>query len=94
MSFPELFPKTDEGFYHLTPDGWERRDAEPFPAGRLETWRFHTEVPSDAAKQQVHLERLWEAPDLTPEQRAHLRRRFGYPIQPAHDLHLTIDCRD
>ena len=53
MSLPELFPKTDEGFYHLTPDGWERRDAEPFPAGRLETWRFHAEVPSDAAKQQA-----------------------------------------
>ena len=31
---------SDEGAFHLTPAGWLRVDEEPFPADRIETWRY------------------------------------------------------
>lgn len=88
------FPKAEEGYYHLTAAGWQRKDTAPFPADRIETWHFLSKIPSDAAKQQVHLERLWGSRDFPPQQCDQLRAHFGYPIQASHDIHLTIDCRD
>ena len=88
------YPKLDEGFFHLTATGWQRKDTSLFPADRVETWRFHSETPADAAKQQVHLERLWTSHHLAPKQRDQIRARFGYPFRASHDVHLTIDWRD
>lgn len=98
MEFPAAtqttYPKVDEGFYHLTATGWQRRDIQPFPADRIETWRFRSETPADDAKQRVHLERLWISHHITASERDQIRARFGYPFWASHDLHLTIDCRD
>ena len=84
----------DTGYYHLTPDGWRRKDFEPYPANRVETWRYESETPSDAAKEQIHLVRLWSSTGASTAQRAQLRAKFGVPIEIAHDRHITIDCRD
>jgi hypothetical protein len=88
------YPKVDEGFFHLTATGWRRQDTSPFPADRIETWRFRSETPADDAKQQVHLERLWICHHTPAEERDQIRAHFGYPFRASHDLHLTIDCRD
>lgn len=88
------FPKSEEGFYHLTPAGWQRKDHLPFPADRLETWRFQSETLAEDAKEMVHLTRLWTSHASTPEQRDQLRARFGNPVRATPELHLTIDCRD
>jgi hypothetical protein len=84
----------DTGYYHLTPDGWARKDNEPFPANRLETWQYESATPSDAAKEQVHFVRLWASANAPAERRARLRAKFGVPIEIGHDRHITIDCRD
>ena len=84
----------DMGYFHLTPEGWERKDSEPFPSNRVETWRYKSETPSDAAKEQVRLERLWSSSAASTAQRANLRAKFGVPIEIVHDRHITIDCRD
>lgn len=31
---------SDDGYFHLTPDGWKRQDEEPFPENRVETWQY------------------------------------------------------
>ena len=82
------------GYYHLTPEGWRRKDFEPFPANRVETWQYVSETPSDAAKEQVHLVRLWSSANASVTQRALLRAKFGVPIEIGRDRHITIDCRD
>lgn len=84
----------DMGYFHLTPEGWKRKDCEPFPANRVETWQYDSETPSNAAKEQVHLIRLWSSPNMPTSQRARLRAKFGVPIEIVHDRHITIDCRD
>ena len=88
------YPVADEGFYHLTTTGWQRKDHRPFPAGRIETWRFESEKPANEVKEQVHLTRLWASTDLTPQQRDLFRVRFGYPVRAARGVHLIIDCRN
>lgn len=85
---------SDSGLFHLTRSGWSRQDVEPFPPGRVETWQYEAEHPSDAAKEQVHLVRLWSSAGTPAQERAQLRARFGYPVEIAHDRHVTIDCRD
>jgi hypothetical protein len=84
---------SDNGLFHLTRSGWSRRDVEPFPPGRLETWQYESEKPSDAAKQQIHLVRLWSSAGTSAQERAQLRAKFGYPVTIAQDRHITIDCR-
>jgi hypothetical protein len=37
------FPKIEHGFFHLTPEGWIRKDYHPFPGDRLETWAYEME---------------------------------------------------
>jgi hypothetical protein len=46
-------PERDSGDFHLTAKGWIRKNTEPFPADRLETWRYEMVQPSGDAKAQV-----------------------------------------
>lgn len=55
------YPIQDNGLYHLTPAGWVRQDNAPFPTDRLETWSYQAECPSDDAKEQICLRRIWKA---------------------------------
>lgn len=84
----------DAGYFHLTQHGWKREDVEPFPQDRLETWQYESETPSEAAKEQIHLVRLWSSDSLSAAQRAQLRSKFGYPVSLSQGRHITIDCRD
>jgi hypothetical protein len=49
------FPKNDFGYFHLTTKGWIRKDSEPFPDDRVETWSYDMEWPTGADKEQVRL---------------------------------------
>ena len=86
------YPKSESGYFHLTPDGWMRKDDKPFPENRLETWRYDMECATDADKEQVHLARVWVS-DTPSAQLDATRKRFGDAIPPAHDRHIVIDCR-
>jgi hypothetical protein len=50
--------KIERGFYHLTPNGWARRDHQPFPKDRVETWAYEMECPAEDAKERVRLTRM------------------------------------
>ncbi|HWB54375.1 MAG TPA: hypothetical protein VG722_09280 [Tepidisphaeraceae bacterium] len=89
-SVTKTFPKTDSGYFHLTEDGWVRKDDRPFPANRLETWRYEMECESEADKEKVHLTRIWSG--TAPERADRLRQRYGEAIPPSHERHITVDC--
>ena len=87
------FPKTESGYFHLTPNGWVRKDMEPFPADRCETWRYEMEWPAEDAKEQVTLTKLWvsrKSPGSTNEA---LHARFGNPVSPNLKRNIMLECR-
>jgi hypothetical protein len=83
----------DEGYYHLGPQGWCRKDAPPFPENRVETWRFELEQPSSHAKQQIHLTRIWVAQNAPEAARQALHLRFGEAVVPATEKSIIVQCR-
>lgn len=88
----ERYPISDEGYFHLTENGWLRQDMEPFPTTRLETWHYETTTPSSAHKELVHLTRIWIAPGPEAEIAA-IRHRYGDAVEPSPNRHIVLDCR-
>jgi len=86
------FPRTDRGYFHLTPHGWMRQDLPPFPADRAETWRYELECPAPDAKERVCLTKIWSRPDLSAEGLAALQSRYGEPLLPTPDRNVTLEC--
>jgi len=82
----------DFGFYHLTSKGWSRKDSEPFPDDRYETWQYEEERPASDAKDRIHLTRVWRRPGTTTAELEKLHVRFGEAVTPDADRHLTLDC--
>ena len=83
----------DSGFFHLTAGGWVRKDFEPFPKDRVETWEYHMERPHHDTKERAHLTRIWISAVTPNAQLQDLRKRFGDALTPSADRHLTMDCR-
>ncbi len=83
----------EEGFYHLTPEGWLRTDAEHCPNDRIETWKFESETPSPTAKTNIHLTRVWVSPATDRKARMALHFRFGEPIEADVDRNIVLGCR-
>lgn len=88
----EAFPKTEHGFFHLTPVGWVRRDVEPFPQDRVETWAYEMQCPAEDAKEQVSLTRTWVKPGLPPDSCAAFHACFGEPVQPNLERNVLLEC--
>jgi hypothetical protein len=86
--------KCDRGDYHLTAKGWIRKDTEPYPADRLETWRYEMVQPAADAKAQVRLTRIWARADLSETQSTALHARFGEAVLPSPERHVILDCRN
>jgi hypothetical protein len=84
------FPEADSGYFHLTDDGWIRKDHHPFPSDRLETWSYEMESGSDVDKEIVHLTRVWSANEQKHADL--LRERYGDAITPSHERHIILDC--
>jgi hypothetical protein len=85
--------QSDEGYFHLTPDGWVRIDRKPYPANRVETWKYQMEKPALDAKARVRLSRLWVLPAANEASRDALRVRFGDAVMPNPDRNVELDCR-
>jgi hypothetical protein len=83
----------DEGYFHLSPRGWCRKDKQPFPWDRFETWHYEMDRPSAVAKQQVHLTRIWIRRDVPESERRTLRGRFGEAVAPEVDKSILVQCR-
>jgi len=86
------YPTEDRGFYHLTPAGWVRRDAVPYPKDRVETWSYQAIYLSDDAKERIWLTRIWQDEHLAGEERKALRGRFGMPVELQADRNITLQC--
>lgn len=86
------FPKTERGYFHLTPRGWERRDTGPFPSDRCETWLYEMEREASDAKEQITLARIWHCPDYDPALNKDLHTLFGDPMQPTANRNVTLKC--
>ena len=83
----------DEGYFHLGPRGWSRNDGQPFPLDRMETWHYEMDQPSTAAKQQIHLTRVWIREDVPEVDRRILHTRFGEAVIPEADKSIRVQCR-
>ncbi len=86
------FPKTERGFFHLTPDGWVRGDLQPFPKDRVETWAYEMECLAEDAKERVCLTRTWIESKIQPETRERLHTRFGDVMPPTPVRNVTLEC--
>ena len=85
-------PPGESGYFHLTPAGWMRKDSEPPPADRLETWKYELERPSRYAKDEVTLTRIWKSGDLTEGQLAALHARHGEAVEATQERNVVLDC--
>ncbi len=85
------FPKTERGFFHLTPKGWVRQDDAPFPDDRCETWRYEMEWPHEDAKELVTLTKVWVSGD--DDAIGDLHSRFGDAVMPNPARNVTLECR-
>jgi hypothetical protein len=85
------FPRQDGGYFHLTPKGWVRKDRAPFPEDRCETWLYEMEWPSEDAKEQVILTKIWASPNSPAIER--LRAQFGNPLAPSRTRNVKLECR-
>jgi hypothetical protein len=79
---------SDEGFFHLTADGWVRKDEEPFPEARIETWRYRMHQSSGWSDEKRQLHCKWADPKLSRADRDALRKKFGLPYG------FGRDCND
>ncbi|HET7085531.1 MAG TPA: hypothetical protein VFI23_12220 [Rhizomicrobium sp.] len=86
------YPTEERGFYHLTPTGWVRKDAAPYPSGRVETWSYQVILLSDDAKERIWLTRIWKDNHVTDDDRDALRGYFGMPIEFQTGRHITLQC--
>ena len=86
------YPRIERGFYHLLPDGWHRKDRQPFPAGRLETWAYEMAQLAEDATERICLTRTWQKPDLPSEHVNALHARFGEALSPTVCRNVTLEC--
>ena len=82
------FPRSDGGYFHLTPKGWVRKDVAPFPQDRCETWAYEMEWPAEDAKEQVTLTKVWVAPTATAASII-MSRQEGIAVKAAQS---RLDC--
>jgi len=80
MADPQV-SKDENGYFHLSSNGWTRKDRGPPPADRLETWKYQLERPAPDAKDEVTLTRVWISKDLTEAQSNTLHARHGEAIE-------------
>ena len=78
---------SDEGAFHLTPAGWLRVDDEPFPADRIETWRYSMHKASGWSREHRSLYCEWADHAIAREERDTLRKKYGWPygLTPSRD---------
>ncbi|HJT41944.1 MAG TPA: hypothetical protein VJ750_00430 [Rhizomicrobium sp.] len=88
----DTFPKNECGFFHLTPEGWVRKDRQPFPQNRVETWAYEMECLAEDAKERVCLTRTWILPEIHSEAYKSLHARFGEPISSTTERNVTLEC--
>ena len=86
------YPRIERGFYHLLADGWHRKDRQPFPADRLETWAYEMEQLAEDAKERICLTRTWTKPGVSAEGLNELHARFGEALGPAVGRNVTLEC--
>ena len=91
MSVSE-YPTEERGFYHLTPAGWVRKDAAPYPDNRVETWSYQAICVSDDAKECIWLTRIWKDDHLANNDRDAMRSRFGMPVELQTGRNITLQC--
>lgn len=87
------FPRSDGGYFHLTPKGWIRKDVEPFPQDRSETWHYEMEWPAEDAKEQVTLTKIWVSPAASAAGNEKLHAQFGHPLMPSRTRSVKLECR-
>ena len=78
---------SNEGAFHLTPAGWLRVDDEPFPADRIETWRYSMHQASGWSREHRSLYCEWGDQAIAREERDTLRKKYGWPygLTPSRD---------
>jgi len=92
MTMTDAYPKTERGFFHLSSDGWHRKDQMPFPDDRLETWAFEMEQPAEDAKERINLTRTWKRPGMSREGLEAFHACFGEPMLPTESRNVTLKC--
>ena len=86
------YPQIEHGFYHLLPDGWTRKDCQPFPTDRLETWAYEAELPAEDAKERVCLTRTWKKPGVSATGLQAFHVCFGEALLPTPSRNITLEC--
>ena len=86
------YPRSDKGFFHLTPNGWRREDHHPFPEDRMETWSYEMECPAEDSKERVFLTRTWMQPGMDSQGRSAFHVLFCEPLQPTIARNVTLQC--
>jgi len=82
----------ENGYFHLTPNGWTRKDSGAPPADRLETWKYELERPAPDAKDEVTLTRIWISKEVTSAQSVTLHTRHGEAVEATRERNVTLDC--
>jgi hypothetical protein len=84
--------ESESGYFHLTPYGWTRKDGEPPPPDRIETWKYQLLRPARDAKDQVTLTRVWISKDVTDARSVVLHVRHGEAVQATLNRNVVLDC--
>ena len=91
MSGPPVSHR-ESGYFHLTQTGWTRKDSEPPPSARLETWRYELDRPAPDAKDEVTLTRIWISKDVTDAQSIALHTQHGEAVESTHERNVILHC--
>jgi hypothetical protein len=91
MNDPQV-SESESGYFHLTPNGWTRKDNGPPPPDRLETWKYQLERPAPDAKDEVTLTRIWISKDVTDAQSITLHTRHGEAVESTRERNVILDC--
>jgi hypothetical protein len=86
------YPEKELGFFHLRADGWTRKDTQPFPEDRLETWAYEREIPAEDAKERVCLTRIWTRPGMSTNGLNAFHAFFGEALYPTPGRNVTLEC--
>lgn len=85
---------SDDGFWHLTPNGWVRKDEEPFPSDRLETWHYSMSQASGWSQEHRSWTCTWASPDHSRADRDMLRIQHPIPDQKLkHERGFVVSIR-
>ena len=86
------YPEKEHGFFHLLADWWTRKDTQPFPADRLETWAYEREIPAEDAKERVCLTRTWKRPGMSTDGLNAFHAVLGEALYPTPARNVTFEC--